>query len=418
MKKITKIILIAAISLVVVGGIMFGVGCLFGGIRYLKSIEYAKEDYDVSLEDDYDGVIDIYNKYNQGHGLVEKLIGFANAVDEASKKTANINTKKTANKNAGRYDIKLEKTELGKFDSVDIDIKHLDVVFRKSNDDKFYIEYNVQSKDNTNPFSYDIKDNTLYLKESKGFTAQYYNKLNIDIDLLGIHIGDGVRIGDNIFSKYDEKDIDNIKNVIRIYIPTDKKFDNINAVMNKGDLFMVSIKSNEFSVELKEGDFIAETLGCDIINMQLDEGDIVVSNIDCKSKMNTNLIEGDVIVSDINVKSANIILEEGDIMFSDVNASENAKIFSEEGDIMGSGCDILGVLDVGTIDGDIIIDIGKNCVDKINIYVRNEDGDNMIAKHFKGKWMKSGGNRIYTRKTSTDEGSINIETEEGDIILN
>ncbi len=290
------------------------------------------------------------------------------------------------------------------------------MIFKESNDDKCYIEYNVQSKDSTNPFSYDIKDSTLCLKESRGYVAQYSHKTGIDgikIDLLGIHIGE------NFFNKYNNKSIDNMKNVVRIYVPSDKEFDSINAVMNEGDLYMVNTKSTKFNADLTEGDFIAETLECDVAGLNLYDGDIIISNVLCKSKMDINMVEGDIIVSDINIKNANISSEEGDIMFSDLSVSKNAEIFSEEGDIIiGSDCDISGILSIATIDGDINVNVGKSCADKINISVINEDGDSMIAKSFNCQKSRENGYHMYTRKTSEEAGSLNVETEDGDIILN
>lgn len=105
MNKVTKIILLIAVVLCLIGGILFGIGIAAGGKTQLSKSDFSN-----------------LNKYE------------------------------------------LEKTKLDDFSSLDVDLSEMDLYIQTSDDDHCYLSYQLQDAGKKDPISYEITDKTLMLK--------------------------------------------------------------------------------------------------------------------------------------------------------------------------------------------------------------------------------------------------------------
>lgn len=63
---------------------------------------------------------------------------------------------------------------------IQVDLKQIDFSVCTSDDENFYLEYDICSKKDKNPLSVSVKDETLVLKEQDGETAEYYEGVYVD----------------------------------------------------------------------------------------------------------------------------------------------------------------------------------------------------------------------------------------------
>ena len=68
----------------------------------------------------------------------------------------------------------LSKTEIDAFSSVNVDLKNLDLDIKSSDDDRFYISYNIETNDGMLPLSYQVQNGVLNVVEKKGHESYSY----------------------------------------------------------------------------------------------------------------------------------------------------------------------------------------------------------------------------------------------------
>ena len=81
----------------------------------------------------------------------------------------------------------LSKTEIDAFSSVNVDLKNLDLDIKASDDNKFYISYNIETTDGMLPLSYQVQNGVLNIVEKNGHESSSY--IHIDINFLQEMLG-------------------------------------------------------------------------------------------------------------------------------------------------------------------------------------------------------------------------------------
>lgn len=98
----------------------------------------------------------------------------------------------------------LSKTEINAFSSLNIDLKNIDLDIQSSDDDNFYISYNIETNDGMLPLSYQVQNNALNIVEKKGHES--YSYIHIDINsiasssIFDVEIGSSADVGSSIRS--------------------------------------------------------------------------------------------------------------------------------------------------------------------------------------------------------------------------
>ncbi|MCX4328621.1 MAG: DUF4097 family beta strand repeat-containing protein [Lachnospiraceae bacterium] len=319
--------------------------------------------------------------------------------------TGNTNIKAAKTRQAKKaYKYKQDKKQVKEFSSIKADASTLDIVIKKSGSKDFYISYNLNCNNSSNPVSYKIEDGVLSIKEQglKWPVIPFYADK------------DGRKIYDRYYNK------------IYVYIPSGANIKNYNLDTGAGDLFIKNIAINNSKITTESGDIdlnVPEISGS--MDIKTESGDIDINTdrdtkitTDINGQLNINTESGDVDIrkSAIN-KIFKIRTESGDLdisksainkIFKIRTGSGDLKIFNsaikgkldvktESGDADIWNLDISGNTDIQTSNGDVDIKMNSKYIDKIGINFVTKNGDMYIKKLYKGTKRKNGAGYEYTR---------------------
>lgn len=248
MKKTNKRLLAAGRILCAVGVLFFGVGVASGGKNYVKSADLNRISGTATMDS------------SDSHAI-------------------------------------LSKTKIDSFSSVNVDLRNLDLDVKESDDNNFYIAYNIETNDGMLPLSYQVQNDTLNIVEKKGHES--YSYIHIDINFLQEMLGQSHVIENS--------------NKVTIYIP------------NKNDL-------SSFSCKMGYGDLDIESLNTKQSVIQNDDGDIKIAggtfkNLELKDDL------GDLKIKDATLINGQIEMDDGDIKAENVTFTGKNEIKSTLGDI-------------------------------------------------------------------------------------
>ena len=248
MKQTNKRLLAAAGIFCAVGILFFGVGVASGGRNYVKSAD------------------------------LNRISG-------------------TATMDSSNSHAILSKTQINDFSAVNIDLRNLDLDIKVSDDDKFYISYNIETNDGMLPLSYQVQNNTLNLVEKEGHES--YSYIHIDINFLQEMLGQSHVIENS--------------NKVTLYIP------------EKTDL-------SGFSCKMGYGDMNVESLNAKKAVIQNDDGDITISDSTFKNlELSDDL--GDLKIKDTTFTNGQFEMMDGDVKAENISFSGENEFTSDLGDI-------------------------------------------------------------------------------------
>ena len=248
MKKTNKRLLAAGGILCAVGVLFFGVGVASGGRNYVKSADLNRISGTATMDS------------SDSHAI-------------------------------------LSKTKIDSFSNVNVDLRNLDLDVKESDDDHFYIAYNIETNDGMLPLSYQVQDDTLNIVEKKGHES--YSYIHIDINFLQEMLGQSHVIENS--------------NKVTVYIP------------KKNDM-------SSFSCKMGYGDLDIESLNVKQVMIQNDDGDIKIAggtfkNVELKDEL------GDLKIKDATLSNGKIEMDDGDVKAENVTFTGKNEIHSTLGDI-------------------------------------------------------------------------------------
>ena len=191
----------------------------------------------------------------------------------------------------------LSKTEIDAFSSVNVDLKNLDLDIKSSDDDRFYISYNIETNDGMLPLSYQVQNGVLNVVEKKGHES--YSYIHIDINFLQEMLGQSHVIENS--------------NKVTVYIP------------KKTDL-------SSFSCKMGYGDMNVESVNAQKAVIQNDDGDVTISGCSFEDlELSTDL--GDLNIKDTALTDSQIKMMDGDVNAENVSFNGKSTFNSSLGDI-------------------------------------------------------------------------------------
>lgn len=191
----------------------------------------------------------------------------------------------------------LSKTEINAFSSLNIDLKNIDLDIQSSDDDNFYISYNIETNDGILPLSYQVQNNALNIVEKKGHES--YSYIHIDINFLQEMLGQSHVIENS--------------NKVTVYIP------------KKTDL-------SSFSCKMGYGDMNVESVNAQKAVIQNDDGDVTISGCSFENlELSTDL--GDLNIKDTALTDSQIKMMDGDVNAENVSFNGKSTFNSSLGDI-------------------------------------------------------------------------------------
>ena len=191
----------------------------------------------------------------------------------------------------------LSKTEIDSFSSVNVDLRNLDLDIKASDDDKFYISYNIETTDGMLPLSYQVQDGALNIVEKQGHES--YSYIHIDINFLQEMLGQSHVIENS--------------NKVTVYVP------------KKTDL-------SGFSCKMGYGDIDVESLNAQKAVIKNEDGDVTISDSTFKNlELSADL--GDLRVNDTTLTDSQIEMMDGDVKAENISFSGENEFTSDLGDI-------------------------------------------------------------------------------------
>ena len=309
MKKTNKRLLAAGGIFCVAGLLLFGVGVVAGGKNYIKTADLNRISGSAMMDS------------SDSHAI-------------------------------------LSKTKIDAFSAVNIDLRNIDLEVKESEDNDFYIAYNIETNDGMIPLSYQVQDHTLNIVEKKGDESSSY--IHIDINFLQEMLGQSHVIENS--------------NKVTIYIPKENDMSSFSCKMGYGDLDIESLNAKQAVIQNDDGDVkivrgrfknleLKDDLGDlkikDVIfaNSQIEmaDGDIQAENVTFTGKNEIRSSLGDITLSIPEKTLADLSVE---AEASEINIPEElGKVMTDEDDeqSVDSGNKAQNSLEIKSEDGDITI---------------------------------------------------------------
>lgn len=313
MKKTNKRLLAAGGILCAVGVLFFGVGVASGGKNYVKSADLNRISGTATMDS------------SDSHAI-------------------------------------LSKTKIDSFSSVNVDLRNLDLDVKESDDNNFYIAYNIETNDGMLPLSYQVQDDTLNIVEKKGHES--YSYIHIDINFLQEMLGQSHVIENS--------------NKVTVYIPKKNDMSSFSCKMGYGDLDIESLNTKQSVIQNDDGDIkiaggtfknleLKDELGdlkikdATLINgqIEMDDGDIKAENVTFTGKNEIKSTLGDITLSIPEKTLADLSVE---AEASEINIPEElGKVMTDEDDeqIVASENKTQNSLEIKSDDGEVTITTSK-----------------------------------------------------------
>lgn len=313
MKKTNKRLLAAGRILCAVGVLFFGVGVASGGKNYVKSADLNRISGTATMDS------------SDSHAI-------------------------------------LSKTKIDSFSSVNVDLRNLDLDVKESDDNNFYIAYNIETNDGMLPLSYQVQDDTLNIVEKKGHES--YSYIHIDINFLQEMLGQSHVIENS--------------NKVTVYIPKKNDLSSFSCKMGYGDLDIESLNTKQSVIQNDDGDIkiaggtfknleLKDELGdlkikdATLINgqIEMDDGDIKAENVTFTGKNEIKSTLGDITLSIPEKTLADLSVE---AEASEINIPEElGKVMTDEDDeqIVASENKTQNSLEIKSDDGEVTITASK-----------------------------------------------------------
>lgn len=253
----------------------------------------------------------------------------------------------------------LSKTEIDAFSSVNVDLKNLDLDIKSSDDDRFYISYNIETNDGMLPLSYQVQNGVLNVVEKKGHESCSY--IHIDINFLQEMLGQSHVIENS--------------NKVTVYIPKKTDLSGFSCKMGYGDINVTSLNTKKAVIQNEDGDINISDSTFKNLELSADLGDLKIKDTTFTNSQ-FEMMDGDVKAENVTFNEKNEFTSDlGDITLSipkktlstlsiEAEASE-INIPEELGNVMTDE------------DDNQLVNSGNKTQD--SLHIKNKDGDIKIA---------------------------------------
>lgn len=191
----------------------------------------------------------------------------------------------------------LSKTKIDEFSALNIDLRNIDLDIKESDDEDFYIAYNIETNDGMIPLSYQVQDNTLNIVEKKGHES--YSYIHIDINFLQEMLGQSHVIENS--------------NKLTLYIPKKTDLRSFSCKMGYGTLDIESLSAKQAGISNEDGDVTVKDSSFENLELEADLGDVNFQDTSCTDSQIT-MSDGDMTAENIVFHGENKITSSlGDI---------------------------------------------------------------------------------------------------------
>lgn len=290
----------------------------------------------------------------------------------------------TSTKDDGSHAV-LKKTKIDSFRNLNVDFKHIDLAVMESEDDNFYLSYNVETTKGIVPVSWQVNNETLNLAESNGHVSSEYVHIDVAFlkDLLTVrHSSD--------------KTSENRTNQVIVYIPHEQKLNTLSCQLTEGDMELTTLNCQNLNIQVNLGDLILEGLNAANVSVTDKEGDISISESTMTNlKLDSSL--GDLDIDSSSFTDSTFSLSEGDTTGTAVVFYKNCQITSKMGDIH--------------------LTLPKNSLDDLTLNLDTNLGDINVPNKLNGKLVSTDDESTFEKNAPSIQNHLSIQSDYGDISI-
>ncbi len=368
MRDKTKFILFIGIICCAVGGILIGVGALFGGKTYVM------------------------------HADLNHLNGSA------------------TNRRSDDF-LRREQKQLSELKGVKMNVNFEDIRIESSEDENFYLSYPVwQGKDGEEAVSYEVKNGILNLKEKEGMTHDVY--INVDIfDVLD---------GDENLDEEDFKIIlyipkDKVLDSFAIQSNMgDLEIDTVNTKkidihLSSGDMDVSNLLADGGKIEAQDGEI--EIKKSNLANVEFNSrmGDVLIKDLTW-NEGSISMGDGDMEITDSNLQNIKFDSSMGDLELQDV-VWNTGDISTADGNIKAKQWKPIGKIKIESAMGDINIHIDDSSFDTVSYDVQTYNGMIYVSDKLDGKLREDDYTAKFSKSADKEKAKLSIESNDGDITI-
>ena len=276
----------------------------------------------------------------------------------------------------------LKKEKIDSFRNLNIDFKHIDLVVRESEDNNFYLTYNVETAKGSSPVSWQVNNGTLNLSETNGHTTSEYVHIDIGFlkDLLTVH-----HISDDISD-----------NQVVVYIPRNQELDTFSCQIEEGDMKLDAMNCQNFDLEAKLGNIVLENLTVENGSVSDKEGDVSIADSSLNN-LKLDCSAGDLTIRSSSFTDSTFTLSMGDIDGTEVSFDNNCQIASQMGDIE--------------------LSIPEKNLSDLALSLNTDMGDIDVPLNLSGHLVTDDDKSTYEKKNASTQNLLTVQSDSGDITL-
>lgn len=277
----------------------------------------------------------------------------------------------------GREKVLEEKIELDELQTIDVDLDNYDFEVQTSEDGTYYLYYSLLSNGEKSPFSCEVKDGAMKLRESR---ESYVIQL-ADIDFLINVFG-----GDTTRKAAEEKFI--------LYVPENSE--------------LAACK-----IDVSDHNLYLNGLNCDDIEIDLDYGNL--STVDCSFNGGSVYVsDGDMEGKGITLADTEVSLNYGD-MYLDESSLSNLKIQKSDGNLNADDLEALGNVTIESCYGDVSIRLKEEQKDKVSLNLKVSYGRINMDDSFSGAGLSLGDDEnCFEYNAPEMKGLLKMDISDGD----
>ena len=309
----------------------------------------------------------------------------------------------------------MKRTKLEEVTDVEIDLDEIELTVKPSEDENYYLEYQVKSRKGKNPLEYGLENGMLSVIEK---TDEKFYFIQIDLSFLSDWLG--------------QPEMESREEVV-LYVPSDKKLDSFSAKIGDNDCYAEGLNCAEADIYLDFGNLIIKDSVIDNGNIVLEDGGMEAERTKC-GETDVKLQYGSLLINDSEWNDSTVKIEDGDLETNQLLCAKTDMIL-ENGGFMGKNStmkdstvsleyggmtaeeiSIEGDVTIRSEYGDILLDIAPENLFGLSMscsteygYIETGDLDEQISRSEDEETMS------YERKAAQESGCLQIQCEEGDI---
>lgn len=309
----------------------------------------------------------------------------------------------------------MKKTKLEEITDIEIDLDEIELTVKPSEDENYYLEYQVKSRKGKNPLEYGVENGALSITEK---TEEKFYFIQIDLSFLSDWLG--------------QPEMESREEVV-LYVPSDKKLNSFSAKIGYNDCYIEGLNGaeadiyldfgnliikdsviDEGSIVLEDGGMEAERLKCDETDVRLQYGSLLINDSEWDDST-VQIEDGDLETNQFLCTQTDIRIEYGGFMGKN-STMKDSTVSLEDGGMTAEDIRIEGDVTIDSEYGDILLDIDPENIMGLSMSCDTEYGsieigdlDGQISRNEEEETMS------YERKAAQESGCLQIQCEEGDI---